>query len=155
MPPSPSLPRRLAAFACVLGAAAILLLPGCGDDGAATAGRSAPAQTRVGSKPSAAKRGPAAAGCPAQAGTFVEAMDTLRHQLAVGLSYGQYAARVRALRRGYDRIPTSRVSLACLMSTGTPAEAALNKYIDAAKAWGQMPRRRLLHDRGDRTGAAG
>ena len=64
-------------------------------------------------------------------------METLRHQLAVGLSYEQYAARVKALRRDYDEIPTERLGLGCVTATGTPAEAALNKYADAANAWGE------------------
>ena len=61
----------------------------------------------------------------------------MRHQLAVGLSYDQYAARVKSLRHGYDALPIDRLTIACLRTTGTPAEAALNKYVDAANTWGE------------------
>ena len=30
-----------------------------------------------------------------------------------------------------------RLAIDCLSATGTPAEAALNKYIDGANAWGE------------------
>src|SRR5207342_3306041 len=75
--------------------------------------------------------------CPAQVGAFVESLDSLRRQLAVGLSYEEYAARVKSLRHSYDDLPIDRLGIGCLKTTGTSAEAALNEYIDAANAWGE------------------
>jgi hypothetical protein len=137
MPPLPSLQRLPASLGCVLGMAAMLLLTGCGDGTAATAGGNAPAQTTAASRPAPPKPEPATLGCPARVDAFVEAMASLRRQLAIGLSYEQYAARVKALRHDHERIPVDHLALACLRTTGTPAEAALNKYVDAANAWGE------------------
>jgi hypothetical protein len=61
----------------------------------------------------------------------------LRRQLAVGLSYEQYAARMKGLRASYGEIPVERLAIGCLASIGTPSERALDKYIDAANAWGE------------------
>src|ERR1700710_2509926 len=71
-----------------------------------------------------------------QLGAFVDALGGLRRQLAVGLSYDQYTARVKALRADYEGVPIERLDLACLAASGTPGERAFNKYIDAANAWG-------------------
>jgi len=67
---------------------------------------------------------------------FVKSLDAMRRQLAVGLSYEQYAAKVKALQGEYAKLPIDRLSLECVTATGTPAEATLNKYIDATNAWG-------------------
>jgi hypothetical protein len=61
----------------------------------------------------------------------------LRRQLTVGLSYEQYAAKVKALRRSYDKLPIDRLLIDCVSAIGTPAEAALNRYINAANVWGE------------------
>lgn len=133
MPPSPSSTRRLALLGCVLLGLAALLLPGCGGEGDATAESTDAPQAKQQAEVEPATGRP----CPAQVGAFVKALDAMRHQLAVGLSYDQYAARVKSLRRSYDALPVDRLGLDCLRSSGTPAEAALNKYIDAANAWGE------------------
>lgn len=133
MPSSPSLPRRLSQLGPTLGAAAVLLLPGCGDGSGATAERAGASQPRRQVRAAAIAGRP----CPAQVDVLVKAMEALRHQLAAGLSYEQYAARLKALRRDYDEIPTERLGLGCVTATGTPAEAALNEYTDAANAWGE------------------
>jgi hypothetical protein len=138
MPPAPPAARRLPPLGCVLVAAVALLLPGCGSGGGATSENTAtpPAsQERSGSagSPRAATSSP----CPAQLGSFVESLDTLRRQLAIGLSYDQYTAKVKALRAAYDRLPIDRLDLHCLTSTGTPSEGAFDKYTDAANAWGE------------------
>jgi hypothetical protein len=133
MMPAPPAARRLPLLGCALIAAVALVLPGCGDSGAATAESSAapPPQKQAG-----AKAGPGAA-CPARLDAFVGSLDSLRRQLAVGLDYDQYAIRVKALRGGYERLPIERLDLACLAASGTPGEHAFNKYIDAANAWGE------------------
>jgi len=133
MPPSPPPARRLFLLGCVLLGLAALLLPGCGGEGAATAESTNAPQA----KRQAEVKVPSAQPCPAQVDAFVKSLEAMRRQLAVGLSYDQYAARVRLLRHGYDALPVDRLTIACLKSTGTPAEAALNKYIDVANAWGK------------------
>jgi hypothetical protein len=133
MPPSPSPSRRLSLLGCLLLGLAALLLPGCGSDSAATAESTDAPQTKQQAEVETATVGP----CPAEVSAFVKSLDVMRRQLAVGLSYDQYAARVKSLRRGYDDLPIDRLTIGCLKTTGTPAEAALNKYIDAANAWGE------------------
>jgi hypothetical protein len=125
--------RRLSLLGCLLLGLAALLLPGCGDDSAATAGSTEAPQAKHQAEVEAATAGP----CPAQVTAFVKSLDSLRHQLAVGLSYGQYAARVKSLRRSYDNLPINHLTIGCLKTTGTPAESTLNKYIDATNAWGE------------------
>jgi hypothetical protein len=132
MPPSPSSSRRLCALGCVLIGAMGLLLPGCGS-GAATVADTVSTQAKTVPK---ARARAATSDCPTPVHTFVKSLDTLRRQLAIGLSYNQYAARVKSLQGEYGKLPIDRLSLQCVTATGTPAEAALNKYIDATNAWG-------------------
>jgi hypothetical protein len=132
MTPAQPAARRIALLGCALAAAAALLLPGCGEDGAATAGSAGATQAKTSEKPRTAT-----GGCPSSVDSFVKSLDALRRQLAVGLSYERYAARVKALKSSYDKVPIDRLTIDCLSATGTPAEAALNKYIDAADAWGE------------------
>ncbi len=108
---------RLPLLGCALVAGALSLV-GCGGGDARPAGR--------GQQP-----------CPPAVGDLVGSLRALRRQLAVGLSYEQYAARVDGLRASYDRVPVERLTIACLAETGTPAETALNRYIDGANAWGE------------------
>lgn len=125
---------RIFLLGCALMATATLLLPGCGDDGAATADNATAAQAKTRTGPKAPT---AAVGCPRPVDAFVAALDSLRRQLAIGLSYQRYAARVGTLRQAYGRLPIDRLTIACLRIAGTPAEATLNRYIDAANAWGE------------------
>jgi hypothetical protein len=130
---TPALPaaRRLPLLGCALVAALALILPGCGDEG--TAPDKATAQ-----RPKAKTAGAAAAGgCPQQLDAFVKSLDGLRRQLAIGLSYEQYAAAIEDLRASYDEIPVGRLAIDCLAATGTPSEQTLNEYIDATNAWGE------------------
>jgi hypothetical protein len=73
--------------------------------------------------------------CPGPVGIFVEAMEGLRRELEVGLSYEQYAAEVDAIRKDYDRIPVKKLSLSCLSAAGTPSERAFDRYVAAANSW--------------------
>jgi hypothetical protein len=118
---------------CVLIGLAAVILPGCGSEGGAAAERTDAPPAKQQGEVEAARAEP----CPAQVRAFAKSLDGMRHQLAIGLSYDQYAGRVKSLRRGYDDIPIDHLTIGCLRTTGTPAEAALNKYIDAANAWGQ------------------
>lgn len=132
MIPAPPAGRRLLPLGCLLAATAALALSACGGGGAATA-ESTAARQRTASQPAA----PAAKPCPASLDALVRSLDHLRSRLAVGLSYEQYAARMGALRTSYDNVPVAHLTIDCLASTGTPAEKAFNKYIDAANTWGE------------------
>ncbi len=129
---SPPAALRAPLVACLVAVSLISVLPGCGEEGTA-APESATAQRPA---PKAESRGPAAAACPQQLRAFVGSLDALRTQLAVGLSYEQYVAKVKSLRASYDAVPVERLTIDCL-SRGTPSEQALNKHIDAANAWGE------------------
>lgn len=133
MAPSPSPARQLFLLGWLLAGAAVLILAGCRNDSAATAGSAATTEARTAANPE--HRPPV--GCPSQVDSFVDSLSALRRRLAVGLSYKQYATEVRGLRGDYDRLPIDRLALDCLAATGTPAEAAFDKYIDAANAWGE------------------
>jgi hypothetical protein len=132
MPPGSPSPRRLALLACLLAAALALSLSACGSGGGANAENAPPTPPK---RP--AKTTGAVTTCPSQVNAFVKSLDTLRRQLAVGLSYEQYAAKMKDLGVDYAGIPIDRLTIGCLRSTGTPGERALNKYIDATNAWGE------------------
>jgi hypothetical protein len=132
MRPTTPAVRRRSLLGCALVGAAALVLSGCGGGGDATAGSALAPPARE-SKQAAASLG---GRCPVQLDAFVKSLDTLRKQLAVGLTYDQYTARVKALRGRYDRVPVDHLALNCIVSTGTPGERAFNKYTDAANAWG-------------------
>jgi hypothetical protein len=125
--------RRLSLLGCLLAGAGALLLPGCGGDDAAMAGSTATTRPEQ----QASGGAPAGRPCPAPVDAFVGSLETLRRQLAIGLSYEQYAAKVKGLRGNYDELPVDRLTIACLTTTGTPAERAFDKYVDATNAWGE------------------
>jgi hypothetical protein len=79
----------------------------------------------------------AAGPCQSQLGGFVASMDSLRRRLAVGVTYDQYVAEVSGIRSTYRKIPIDHVELDCIDAVGTPAEKAFNRYIEAAKDWGE------------------
>jgi len=133
MTPAPAA-RRLLPLGCLLAAALALALSACGGSGAATA-RSA-ATTDPGPQASA-RAATAATPCPAKLNALAGSLDRLRRQLEVGLSYEQYAARIKALGAAYAAIPVGHLAIDCLIATGTPAEQALDEYIDADNAWAE------------------
>ncbi len=126
--------RRLPLLGCLLAAALALALSACGGDRAATA-KSTAATTDAGSQTNA--RPDAAQPCPAKLSALAGSLDRLRRQLEVGLSYEQYAAKIHGLGAAYAAIPVGHLALDCLIATGTPAEKALDRYIDADNAWGE------------------
>ncbi len=130
---TPPAARRLLLLGCALIGAAALALPGCGDSGAATAEAPLASPPKQGVEARATARKP----CPPPVNAFVKSLDALRSQLAVGLSYAQYTAKVKALRESYAQLPVERLALDCLIGAGTASEKAINKYIDAANAWGE------------------
>jgi len=135
MTPSPAA-FRLPPLACLLAVVPLLVASGCGDEsagGAEGAARQQSAPARTTRSGAGAAR---ANSCPKQLAAFVDSLDTLRRQLAVGLSYEQYVAQVKTLRGSYAEIPIDRLTFDCL-ATGTPTEKALNKHIDAANSWGE------------------
>jgi hypothetical protein len=108
-----------------------LILPACGDEHTVAAGRATTAQSAGKASGSAAKRK-----CRSQLGGFLGSMNSLRGQLAVGLSYDAYLHQVRETKVAYDRVPTARVAIGCLATAGAPGERALNWYLEAANSWG-------------------
>jgi hypothetical protein len=108
-----------------------LILPGCGDKSAPAADTSTASPRGVETDVSVTTRT-----CRVQLHGFLGSMDDLRGKLAVGLSYGAYLHRVKAAQGAYDRVPVDRLELDCLVKVGTPAERALNLYLDAANTWG-------------------
>jgi hypothetical protein len=109
-----------------------LILPGCGEEQAATATPergAAPARA-------AGKTRTAEARCRGRLHDLLDSMDALREKLAVGLSYEGYLHDVREARFVYRGIRADRLAIGCLTTVGTPAERALNRYIDAANTWG-------------------
>jgi hypothetical protein len=63
-------------------------------------------------------------------------MTKLRDDLARGLSYEDYLREVQQARAAYARLDADKLTAGCLLTSGGPAERALNLYIDATNAWG-------------------
>jgi len=124
------------ATACVLlGVAPILA--GCGGGGATadgktvtTAGGAAPTNGSPPRAPLAKKQ------CGRLLGEFLDAAESLDNTLAVGLDYKGYLSAVNGVRSTYAAVPARDLPLGCLTRVGSPAEQALNAYIDAANTWG-------------------
>lgn len=113
--------------------AAALAFSACGSGGGSTT-------TEKTAATPAKQRGqikPAGDPCQRQVGGFLRSMTALRSNLAVGLSYEQYAAEMHGVRAAYGKVPVEQLTLGCLYATGAPAEQALDKYTDAANAWGE------------------
>jgi hypothetical protein len=73
--------------------------------------------------------------CPGKVGVFISALEGLRRELEVGLSYEQYAAEIDTIRKLYGHIPVKKLTLSCLSATGTPGERAFDRYVAAANTW--------------------
>lgn len=122
----------IAATAALLSLA--LILPGCGEEGTATAGGDKKdAGATSASKPT---RSAAAKRCGAELGDFLDSIESLGNTLAVGLDYEQYLSSVNRVRAGYSSVAADRLGIVCLSRVAAPAEEALNIYIDAANEWG-------------------
>jgi hypothetical protein len=143
---SPIRSRARNALACLGVAALAASLSSCGGGGAATARgttaeghRQSTVEGSVRNRADLARQRPRVAepvgACQTQVGTFIDAMDTLRRNLAIGLSYEQYVGEMRTIRDAYDAIPADRVALDCLKAAGTPGESGLNQYIAAGNVW--------------------
>jgi hypothetical protein len=106
---------------------------------AACGARDAPGEGTVDAAPAAGAVPGARAGsmtCRTQLRPLLAAMDTLRGDLATGLSYDQYVSELRRVRGAHRRIRAERIQLGCLVAAGAPVERALDRYIEAANAWG-------------------
>lgn len=134
--------RRQGPWAAVprIGAAllalALVAMSGCGGASAAPE----PAGAQRASTPSerrGAEPGGSATGCPASLREFAAGLEKLRHGLVAGLTYAEYVGSVKRLRSSYAAIAVDRLSPACLISAGTPAERAFDVYIEAANTWGE------------------
>jgi hypothetical protein len=138
--PGRSAPRIAAAYLAAAGLALALASCGGGSSSASAQDQRETQSTPTGKSPAeVAEQRPrpaaAASRCETQLGPFLEAMDRLRRNLLVGLSYEQYVAEMKALRGAYGAIPTDRVALGCLRAAGTPGERGLNEYIAASNTW--------------------
>ncbi len=129
--------RAVATIGIVLGLG--LLLGSCGGDDSTAAGGSA-SNGSTASAPVTTKSAGAIArsrrSCRHELAPFVASLTALRDDLARGLSYDDYLARVRGTRAVYAKVQPKRVPAGCLVVSGGPAERAFNLYIDAANAWG-------------------
>jgi hypothetical protein len=121
-----------------------LILPSCGGEqtsAAGTEGSAAPAAKATTADASATNKGAsrdlaAAKRCGKSLGDFLDSMESLSNSLAVGLSYDDYLTAVNHVRSTYTPIDADGLPLLCLARVASPAEQALNTYIDAANAWG-------------------
>jgi hypothetical protein len=109
-----------------------LVLTACGDESTSGSGQATAAQS--GAEPVA--RSSAGARCRAQLHPLLGSMAALREALAVGLSYEDYLDELGEAQAAYDRIRADRLPVGCLLVTAGPGERALNRYIEAANAWG-------------------
>lgn len=126
----------------VLALALALAACGGGSDSTATGVSTTihvPAKAKVAADPKPVRSGAApkavAAVCPGSVGIFVDALEGLRRELEIGLSYEAYAGEVGTIGKDYKRIPVKKLSLACLRAAGTPSERAFDRYVAAANTW--------------------
>jgi hypothetical protein len=110
-----------------------LVLSACGSEGKSMAGGGA--TTQVDKRREVPVGG--ASPCQGKLDGFLDSLDTLRGQLAVGLSYEAYVDEVRRIRKRYDGLPVDRLTIDCLIAVGTPSEKALDGYIEAVNLWGE------------------
>lgn len=100
--------------------------------------------------------------CEEQVAEVRTALSDLKAELAVGMSYDEYANAVSDASVAHGRVEVSRMDIECVSDVGVPLEKALNKYIKAANEWGDCidelscdldaidPKlQRLWHDAGD------
>lgn len=133
----------IAAAAVLLSLA--LILPGCGEEATPAADRDMTAPNGAQSPPNGAlttAKGQASRSvmatrrCRFLLGDFLDSMESLNNTVAVGLDYDSYLGAVNNVRATYASVPAERLQLVCLAKVATPAEQALNTYIEAANAWG-------------------
>ncbi len=120
----------IAATAALLSLALILSGCGGGEGTAAGGGETTRAAKTKPSAPTLAKR------CGGALGDFLDSIESLGNALAVGLDYEQYLSSVNRVRASYAGVDAERLGVDCLSQVASPAERALNVYIDAANAWG-------------------
>ena len=109
-----------------------LVLGACG-------AQSTPGEDAVEAAPASAAHGVRAGDvtCRGQLRPLLAAMGMLRTDLAAGLSYDRYVSELRRVRAAHRRIRAERLQLGCLVAAGAPAERALDRYLEAANAWGE------------------
>lgn len=120
--------------AAILGAllSLALALAACGEESSSGSGRVT--ASPGGGEPVAAVSADGA--CRGQLSPFLDSMDALRENLAVGLSYEDYLGELGEARKAYGRIRADRLPAGCLLLAAGAGERALNRYIDAANVWG-------------------
>lgn len=114
-----------------------LTLSACGEDRTAADGPANAASTaKKGTVTTPSSSNSPGRSCRRELGLFVGSLAALRDDLARGLSYDDYLARVRGVRAVYAKVEPKRLPAGCLVVSGGPAERAFNLYIDATNAWG-------------------
>jgi hypothetical protein len=114
-----------------------LILSACGNEQTTAAGSETTASSRAEAATSRSKpNDPAARQCRRSLGDFLDSMESLNNTLAVGLSYDDYLGAVNHVRATYASVEADKLPIVCLAHVATPAEQALNVYIDAANTWG-------------------
>lgn len=115
----------------------VLILPSCGDEQTAAAGRR-PAAGSSKATPSGAtaKAVPATRRCSRSLGDLLDSMESLDNTLAVGLDYQGYLDAVNHIRAAYAGVQVDQLPIVCLARVAGPAEQALNAYIDGVNTWG-------------------
>jgi hypothetical protein len=129
--------RRLAPLLAAALALAFAL-PACGSESSAAPEPS----TAPAPEPSSGETLPteapvaAATGCGPQLTGFLEALEHLRRNLAIGVSYEQYVAELGTVRRTYEQVPVAELDLACVSGPARSAERSFDGYLAAANTWG-------------------
>jgi hypothetical protein len=127
-------PMRLSSATTVGILLGLALMPsGCGEDGTSAADK--PASTAK-TRPAPSSHMPIKRNSCRRLGPFLGSMVRLRDDLARGLSYDDYLREVQSVRSVYARLDAGKLTAGCLLTTGGPAERALNLYIDATNTWG-------------------
>lgn len=119
--------------------AAALFSGGCGDE-QSTAASVATRPSTAAAKPPAhapAANRPDPRRCRRSLGDFLDALESLRNSVAVGVGYETYLAALDGVRGTYTAVDADALPLVCLAGVATPAEAALNAYVEAANEWGE------------------
>jgi hypothetical protein len=73
--------------------------------------------------------------CQRGLGTFLRQLHDLDSRLSVGLVERDYSNFVANIRVVYDRIKFDSLDSQCALRVGIPAEAALNRYLEALRIW--------------------
>jgi len=118
-----------------------LALPACGSESSAAPETSTATtiesrgEKKVESPPPRETKARSSA-CAGHLNGFLDQLEHLRRNLAIGVSYEQYVAELGTVRRSYEAVPVADLDLACLSGAAASAESAFDGYLAAANTWG-------------------